>query len=531
MKKIVLITVIAAVILLFTSQTSPNNVNGFTAYPGSFEILNRFQGRSNVLKVDRSKADWYIVQYPLGQYRGKKILIEFTADVWIDAAGYSPSLLWQVNDHPKHPLVSILNDPVPKQWIPTSGRVILNITQNFSFLHLNGHGHPANANIYISNPSIKITEGVDYTPDFSLIPLKDIYKNDFLMGNIVDWNEVGNTGKHFDLIKHHFNIISTGPPFMEDLTPLNKGGAYRFTEADNLINQYIRNNIQIFGHVFVMPNKPLPNWFYEGTRAEVIQNMNEYITTVVRHFKGRINAWDVVNEAVRDGLSARDARRDWKDNLYGSPDRPNLWNPKNIWYEKIGPDYIELAFRAARAADPDIKLYYNENSLELNLHKTDVVVKMIKDINDRYKKETGGTRNLIDGVGTQMHIWTSDLNINNVRSHFEKLSSLGIEIAVTEMDVPGKAYYDGIVKYGYDTDMSERDAIAQALVYARIMQVIKEYSAHITHVTFWGLDDNTSWLSSLNPALFDWKLNAKHAFHAVSDPDSFIRQYGGSTRR
>jgi len=522
-----LVLLVIIIFLLFTSQQTPiNNVNGFIADAGSFEILSSFQGKSNVLKVYKARTQEEIVRYPLAQYRGKRIAIEFSADVWLE--GSSGGLLWMVNNYPDNNF-RVSHNPTSKhgQWNNVRGRVIMTPTQSYTRLFLNTWGHPENTIIYIANPVITITEGVDYTPDLSLPPLKDIYTNDFLIGSIIDWNDIGNSGKHFDLIKHHYNIVSSTVTFPYDLAPLNRGEAYRFTVADNYINQYIRNNIQVFGHTLVMPNAPPPSWFFEGTREEVIQNLNEYITTVVRHFRGRINAWDVVNEAVRDNLSARDARGDWKNNLYGS----NRFDPRNPWYEKLGADFVELAFRAARTADPNIKLFYNDNSLEMNQNKLDVVFKMIKDINDRYKRETGEARNLIDGVGTQMHIWDSNLNINNVRNHFEKLSSLGIEIAVSEFDMPGVAYSNNIVTYGYDTEMSERDAIAQALLYARIMQVINEYSAHITKVTFWGLDDNTSWLSVTNPQLFDWKLNAKHAFHAVSDPDGFIRQYGGRTRR
>jgi endo-1,4-beta-xylanase len=158
---------------------------------------------------------------------------------------------------------------------------------------------------------------------------------------------------------------------------------------------------------------------------------------------------------------------------------------------------------------------------------------MIQDINDRYKRDTGGTRNLIEGVGTQMHIWDLNLNLNNVRQSLRILSTLGIEIAITELDIPGQSWaqtYGWNQTYGYDTDMSERDAMAQALIYARLMQIFKEYSAHITRVSFWGLTDNTSWKSAGNPTLFDWRLNAKPAFHAVSDPDGFLRQHGGRRR-
>jgi len=530
MKKtiIILITLLIAPLLFLSQQSSVNNVNGFTADPGSFEILNRFQGRNNVLKIERAKTNWFIANYSLAQYRGKTIAIEFSADVWLE--GSTNMLLWNVTDHPNYPRVSMLSSATAGQWNNMRGRIIVTPTQSNAALSLNKYGHPENTIFYIANPTVTITEGINYTPDLSLTPLKDIYANDFLIGNIIDWDGRYNSGRHFDLLNHHFNIVSPGAILTSSyLAPLTKGGEYRFSDADNLINHYIGNNIQVYGHVLVWHMEPPPNWFFEGTRDEIIQNMNDYITTVFRHFRGRINTWEVVNEAVRDGLTARDVRGDWRNCLNDSQNRTNIWSPRNMWFEKLGADYIELAFRAARAADPNIKLYYNDNNLEEQPNKAEVVRKMIQDINDRYKRETGGTRNLIEGVGTQTHIWNLNQNINDVRNALDKLTSLGIEISITELDIPGN--FIGIQRYGYDTDMSERDAINQGLLYARLMQLFKEYSAHITRVTFWGLDDNTSWISNGNPNLFDWKLNAKPAFHAVSDPEGFIRQHGGRTRR
>jgi len=329
------------------------------------------------------------------------------------------------------------------------------------------------------------------------------------------------SGKYFDTLIHHYNTVTTTVTFPDQLAPFNKGENYNWTVADRTVNLMRRNNIPIHGHVLVYHEKNRA-WLTEGTREEVIQNMNDYITTVLRHFKGRISSWEVVNEAI-DGynLTNTQVRGDWRNCI----NRNN-----NPWFNKLGSDYIELAFRATRAADPDIKLYYNDWDLE-NPNKAEVVRKMIQDINGRYKMETGGNRNLIEGVTSQAHIFNMNLNINNAHISLEKLISLGIEIAISEMDVPTVNWTASNVGNGRDTMMSERDQIAQALVYARLMNLYKEYSAHITRVTFWGIDDRTSWISTGNPLLFDWKLNAKQAFHAVSDPDGFIRQYGGRARR
>jgi len=523
MKKLVVLfgVVLLAPLFFLSQQSSVNNVNGFTADPGSFEILNSYQGRNNVIKVDVSKTEWNIIRYPLGQYRGKPISIELSADVRRE--GSAGSIYWQLNDPPNYLTVSSHEYIESGQWHRVRVRAIISPMRNDTILYLSKWGILPNTVFYIANPVINITEGISLTPDLTLTPLKDIYANHFLIGNITETGDLYMAGRRFDLMKHHFNVVTSFTyPFL--LAP-NKG-SYNFTDADNMVNIALRNNIQVFGHTLVwhMYN---PEWFTEGTREEIIQNLNNYITTVVRHFRGRINTYDVVNEAIREGLTARDARGDWRNCLNDSVSRPNVFSPKNPWFEKLGADYVEIAFRAARTADPNIKLYYNDNNLEVNLHKAEAVCKMIQDINDRYKRETGGTRKLIEGVGYQMHV-NFNMDFNIVRSSLEKLISLGIEVAITELDVSvGNEFIEGT---GRDSVMSERDAITQALIYARLMNLFREYSDHIVRVTFWGMTDNSSWLSVNNPALFDFHLNAKPAFFAVSDPDGFIIEHGGRRR-
>ena len=517
MKKFVLFSVLIIVFLLFTSQAAPNNVNGFTADPGSFEILSSYQGRNNVLKVDKSKTNWFITRYSLAQYRGKEIFIEFSADVRRE--GSAGSFNWQVNN-PNHPTLSGLENIPQGQWHTMKGKMIITPAQNDAMLYLTNWEIPSNTTVYIANPIITITEDNPLTPDFSLRPLRDIYKNDFLIGNITNYDGLNMRGKYFDLFKHHYNIVTFNPVYPDMIFPKNKGGAYDFTNADNILNTAIQNNLHVYGHVLIYHDGPA--WLFEGTREEIIQNMNNHITTMLRHFRGRVNIWEVVNEALKRDVTNAEARGDWRRCVVSSHN--STW-ANNHWFDKLGADYIELAFRAARAADPNITLYYNDDFKDANM--AEIARKMILDINDRYKRETGGNRNLIEGIGIQTHL-DMNFNINTMRAILQKFTDLGIEIAITENDISTSGYVRG---EGRDSVMSERDAMAQALLYARLFSLFREYSAHIKFVTFWGIDDSNSWLSAGNPTLFDWRLNAKQSFHAVSDPDGFIRQHGGRTRR
>jgi endo-1,4-beta-xylanase len=484
-------------------QDKQDNVNGFYADTGAYEIIN-YDGRSNVIKVDGAKTSWAVVMYPLAEYNGKMITIELTAEV--KREGAAGNLMWQVNNGQEYPVITSLNNAATGVWHKMKGKLVITPVNSDCFVYLtNWENNAKDTTYYINNPTVNIFVGDPLTPDLTLTPLKSVYTN-FLMGNIIDTTYL--TGKYFDLLKHHFNIVTPGNNLKPDLlAPSTRGGAYQWATADEMVNKMISNNIAVHGHVLVW-HEQTPSWMTVGSREEVEATMKNYIATVLNHFKGRVNSWDVVNEAMRDGLSSANISGSWRNCVR---------NAQNPWYDALGADYIELAFRTAREADPELTLYYNDYGLE-DPNKAEAVRKMIEDINNRYKGETGGTRNLIDGVGSQAHVHLN-LNMANVSLSLDKLFSLGIEVSITELDVSTVGYDPGS---GRDSAMSEADETAQANVYAKLFKLYTENANRITRVTFWGMDDGNSWLSAGNPCLFDWRLNAKKAFYAVSDPNNFL---------
>jgi len=339
---------------------------------------------------------------------------------------------------------------------------------------------------------------VKTTPSLQPLVKKSVYENDFLVGNII--NEKYMDGAYFDMIKNNFNVITPQNNLKPASLTTNRGGAYNWSYADQMVNKSIENGIPIHGHVLVWHNWT-PEWMTKGTKPEVEDNLKNYITDVLAHYHGSIYSWDVVNEAMRDNLSAADTAGDWKKCL--RTDTP--------WYRKLGANYIETAFRTAREADPDITLYYNEYGLEYP-HKDEAVWKMIYDINNRYKKETGQKRNLIEGLGLQAHYNIKSFDENKIRASLEKFTSLNIELSISELDVTASGYDEG---EGKDIIMSENDAALQAGIYAKVFRIYREYTDYIKRVTMWGIDDHNSWLSAGTPCLFDRYLNPKKAFNAV----------------
>jgi len=343
---------------------------------------------------------------------------------------------------------------------------------------------------------------VKITPPLKPFGQTSMYKNDFLVGNII--NEKYMDGAYFDVIKNHFNIITPENNLKPVALTTNRGGAYNWAYADQMVNRSLENGMPVHGHCLVWYDWT-PEWMTRGTRAEVEDNLKNHITDVLTHYRGRIHSWDVVNEALRNYLSAADDAGDWKKCLY--TDSP--------WYRALGASYIETAFRIARETDPNITLYYNNNGLEYP-QKAEAVCKMINDINNRYKKETGQKRNLIEGLGIQSHYYIKWFDEKIVRSSLEKFSRLGIEISISELDVTATGYETGS---GKDIVMSEYDSALQAAIYAKLFKIYREYADYISRVTMWGVDDHNSWLSAGTPCLFDRYLNPKKAFNAVFNPD------------
>jgi len=354
--------------------------------------------------------------------------------------------------------------------------------------------------------------------------LKGIYAGKFLIGNII--NPTYMTGKHNEILKTHYNAVTCENDMKPDyIAPTAKGGAYRFTTADAQVDAMIAAGMQVHGHTLVWHSQT-PAWLTNGSKDEVEANMIEYITDVMTHFKGKVKSWDVVNEAFPDNLHERagittplSRDQDWKVCLRENDSK---------WFVALGADYIELAFKTARTADPDAILYYNDYGLN-GTNKPMAVRNMIEDVNTRYKSETGGTRNLIEGIGMQGHYsstWLNDTAIAGIERNMRYYLELGIRVDISELDIEDREVTGANQgQTGKNTKMTQAAENTQATNYAKLFKLFlkldQEFPEQITRVTMWGIDDKTSWKSLGNPCLYDGNLNPKKAFDAVANPNSF----------
>lgn len=348
---------------------------------------------------------------------------------------------------------------------------------------------------YLDNFTISDDGWYSALPDLDLPSLSEKYKDYFKVGVAVPYKALTNP-VDIALIKRHFNSITAENEMKpEALEPYE--GTFNFSIADEYLNFCKKNNIAIRGHTLVW-HQQTPSWFFKNpqtgeklTNSEkdkkiLLERLRKYIQTVVSRYKGRIYAWDVVNEAIDENQPDGFRRSDW--------------------FNILGPEYIEKAFIYAHQADPNAQLFYNDYSTE-NPIKREYIYKLIKGL-----KEKGVP---IHGVGLQCHISVSWPSVEEVERTIKLFSSIpGIKIHVTEIDI-------SVAKeFGEDIDEETKRylLIQQARKLKDLFEVFKKYKNVVTSVSFWGLKDDYSWLKGDFPLLFDKDYQPKFAFWSLIDP-------------
>lgn len=354
---------------------------------------------------------------------------------------------------------------------------------------------------YIESPNVSLDFYIDdvlmidktvpkLEPEWEIPDLKGVYQDNFKMGVAIPYKVLMNP-LEMEMVEKHFNSI-TAENEMKPESLLNSLGQYKFSVADEYVNFAQEKGIEVRGHTLVWHSQT-PSWFFEDeegnpvSKEVLLERMENYIHDIVGHFAGKIYAWDVVNEAI-------------------DPDRPDGFR-RSKWYEIIGPEYIEYAFKFAHEADPDAKLFYNDyNTFEPK--KMKFIYDMVYGL-----KEKGIP---IDGIGMQLHIGIGT-NLKQVEEAINLFSSIpGIEIHATEIDM--SIYTDQFSNF----DSPPYEAlVAQGKKFEELFEILKRYDETVTSVTFWGLKDDYSWKSQTRndwPLLFDKDYQSKYAYWGIVEP-------------
>jgi endo-1,4-beta-xylanase len=300
-----------------------------------------------------------------------------------------------------------------------------------------------------------------------------------LIGVAVDPDDMAADPQFNQVLAREFNVVAIKDWLKLGLirqTPYE----YNFAPADQAIDFALQHGMQVRG-VTLAWYAEVPDWVFEAnlSRDQAMALLEQNIKTVVGRYKGRIKYWDVVNEAINDdGTGLRDS----------------------IWLDKIGPEYIDLAFKWAHEADPDAKLFYNDYNAEGLGAKSDAVYKLVTDLKKRGVP--------IDGVGLQGHFALDTApSRKDVETNIERIAGLGLEVQFTEVDVR------------LQTPVTYDEIDAQARLYASMMQACLDEPACTAFVT-WGLTDKFSWINDFlhgyaDGLLFDDNYVEKPAYWAI----------------
>jgi endo-1,4-beta-xylanase len=240
---------------------------------------------------------------------------------------------------------------------------------------------------------------------------------------------------------------------------------FDFAEADKIVRFAVAHGMKVRGHCLVWDHNN-PKWLADGhfTPDQLSHLLQEHIATEMKHYSGQVFAWDVVNEALDEKGNPRDS----------------IWyNKPGIGLSDKGMAYVEQAFRWAHDADPAALLFYNEAEGEGLNGKSDAIYAMVKDFKNR--------RVPIDGVGLQLHISRLDFDTDAVAKNIARLTKLGVQVHITELDVSLPVDANG--------QAQKQDLLRQAEIYAAVARACLQ-NPGCTAIQTWGFTDKYSWIGS-----------------------------------
>lgn len=326
--------------------------------------------------------------------------------------------------------------------------------------------------------------------------LKDYYKDYFPVGAAITLADIKGSGRK--LVLQHFNSVTAenamkmGPIHPEE-------NRFNWATADSIVSFGRENKMKVRGHCLVWHTQA-PRWLFREANGKLVskvvllQRLQNHIHAVVSRYKGKIYAWDVVNEVIAD------------DSAYFR---------KSPLFEIAGEEFVEKAFQYAHAADPKAILFYNDYNTE-NPVKREKIYHMLKKLLSRGVP--------IHGIGLQAHWSVSYPSREEIEKSIKMFSSLGLPIQFTELDISIYAGNQGgqmisgqrdTTKAVFTAEMEEK----QRAKYKMVFEVFRKYKKDVTGVTFWNVSDRYSWLDNRGrknfPLLFDTNLQPKKAYYDV----------------
>jgi len=317
-----------------------------------------------------------------------------------------------------------------------------------------------------------------HVPDPTTATLRQLAQHTKLrIGTAVNTDALANDATYRRMVAEQFSTVTPENVMKWEVVEPQRG-QYDFSAADRLVRFARAHGQKVRGHTLVWHNQ-LPAWLTSGTwtPAQLRAILKQHIFTEMRHFRGKIWAWDVVNEAVDDNANLRD----------------------DFWLRNLGPGYIADAFRWAHQADPKAILFYNDYNIEGINAKSTAVYDLVK------RLRAQGVP--IQGVGAQGHLDTQYPFPNDMLQNLRRFGAIGVDTAVTEADV----------RSVLPVDPAEVNAQAQG--FSLMLQSCLLVRSCISY-TLWGFTDKYNWVPGVfkgegYATPFDENFNPKPAYDTM----------------
>ncbi|MEH1165412.1 endo-1,4-beta-xylanase [Micromonospora sp. CPCC 205539] len=307
--------------------------------------------------------------------------------------------------------------------------------------------------------------------------LRDLMPPRVRIGSAADGRGMSLDPEYAELLGAEFNAVTPENAMKwGNLEP--SPNVYAWAGADQLVEFADQHDQAVYGHT-LLGQSDVPKWVDPSWSSDQLRTvLREHVTAVVSRYRGRVWAWDVVNEALDEDGSLRET----------------------LWLRKLGPGYVADLFRWAHAADPGARLFINDYGVEGRTRKADALLAMVRDL-----RRSGVP---VDGVGFQSHLrWNEQPR--DLLGNLRRFAQLGVSVAITELDV----------RIELPETAAKLDR--QAALYRQMLQACLAVPACVSF-TVWGFTDARSWIPSYHQGygaacLFNAALVPKPAHAALID--------------
>lgn len=334
--------------------------------------------------------------------------------------------------------------------------------------------------------------------------LRNVYKDAFYIGTALNRFQIEETDSVMAaIVGSEFSSI-TAENMMKSIHMHPQRDTLSFEMADKFVALGEKYDMFIHGHTLIWHSQ-LSDWFSAiEDSIEFAAVTEKHVKDIIQHFKGKIDSWDVVNEALNEDGTLRNS----------------------IFLKKMGEDYLASAFKWTAEIDSNADLYYNDYNMT-NTEKRQGAIKMVKHILDQGIK--------VDGIGMQGHWHLNSPSLEEIEQSILDYASLGVKVAITELDVSvlpnpwdlvgaeiSQNFENSEGMNPYKEGLPDSIQVKLANRYKDIFNLFLKHKDKISRVTLWGVSDRQTWLNGFPirgrtnyPLLFDRELKPKAAYDSI----------------